>query len=252
MHNSSGDVVLPKGITVYYKTSPSEPNAIELPAGLRMIAGFDFASPNTASNYYFRCVTDGGAHTKRVPDCAPGGELHAAVTFPSCWDGQRLDAADHRSHMAYPNPTCPASHPYKIPRFELVMRYVSDGSTENWYLSSDRDFRGQLYEDGQTLHADWFGAWDPEILATWTDHCINRQLNCSGGALGNGTMLVSSPVGYTGGTIPTPPAPFDEQGAGAMVALIPAALSLLALGVTPLRRRRKPSAEAADASTTSE
>ena len=42
---------------------------------------------------------------------------------------------------------------------------------------------------GSTLHADWFGAWDDSVMQMWTDHCLNKLLNCSGGDLGNGKQL---------------------------------------------------------------
>jgi hypothetical protein len=46
---------------------------------------------------------------------------------------------------------------------------------------------------GTSLHADWFGAWDDDVMDTWTNHCINRLLNCSGGDLGNGWQLKNFP-----------------------------------------------------------
>jgi hypothetical protein len=42
---------------------------------------------------------------------------------------------------------------------------------------------------GTTFHADYFEAWDPTVKAMWTDNCINKMLNCSGGDLGNGKQL---------------------------------------------------------------
>jgi hypothetical protein len=46
-----------------------------------------------------------------------------------------------------------------------------------------------MMKPGSTFHADWFGAWDDGIMKMWTDHCINKLLNCSGGDLGNGKQL---------------------------------------------------------------
>ena len=49
---------------------------------------------------------------------------------------------------------------------------------------------------GSAFHADWFGAWDDRVMAIWTENCINKQLNCSDGILGNGLKL--NPLkGYT-------------------------------------------------------
>jgi hypothetical protein len=43
---------------------------------------------------------------------------------------------------------------------------------------------------GWSFHVDYGpAAWDPQVLKMWTDGCINRFLNCSGGDLGNGKQL---------------------------------------------------------------
>jgi hypothetical protein len=42
---------------------------------------------------------------------------------------------------------------------------------------------------GSTFHADWFGAWDDQIMQIWTEHCIDKLLNCSGADLGNGKQM---------------------------------------------------------------
>jgi uncharacterized protein DUF1996 len=76
-------------------------------------------------------------------------ELH--VNFPDCWDGRRLDSADHHSHMTYSrNYVCPDSYPVKVPLIRLLIRYpITDG--HDVVLASG----GQL-----TGHADFFNAWD--------------------------------------------------------------------------------------------
>ena len=42
---------------------------------------------------------------------------------------------------------------------------------------------------GTTMHADWFGAWDDDVMKMWNGNCIDKLLNCSGGDLGNGKQL---------------------------------------------------------------
>ena len=42
---------------------------------------------------------------------------------------------------------------------------------------------------GSTFHTDWFGAWDDTILKMWSDNCVDKLLNCSGGDLGNGKQM---------------------------------------------------------------
>jgi hypothetical protein len=36
---------------------------------------------------------------------------------------------------------------------------------------------------------DYWEAWSPTIKARWHENCINKHLTCSGGDLGNGTIM---------------------------------------------------------------
>ena len=126
--------------------------------------------------------------------CPAGDALFATVDAPSCWDGKNLDSANHRSHVAYPGwtslgSTCPSTHPYRIPSFILTAVYTiaAGDDTKLWAFSSDSMAPNE--PRGSTFHADWFGAWDNTIMSMWMDNCIDKQLSCQGGELGNGKMM---------------------------------------------------------------
>ena len=58
---------------------------------------------------------------RRVPSTAG---LRLAIKFPDCWDGERVDSADHRAHVASSSEgRCPDRHPIPIPLLELVIDY---------------------------------------------------------------------------------------------------------------------------------
>src|SRR5207244_9474853 len=60
-----------------------------------------------------------------------GSFLRLHVRFPDCWDGQNLDSADHKSHMAYAlRGECPSTHPVAVPAVELIYRYPTLGGSE--------------------------------------------------------------------------------------------------------------------------
>ena len=82
---------------------------------------------------------------------------------------------------------CPSTHPKLIPSFQLGAWYTIDANLGTWRLSSDEMMPGAA--PGSTFHADWFGGWDNQVQAMWMDNCINKQLNCSGGDLGNGKQI---------------------------------------------------------------
>ena len=173
-----------------------------------MIAGYDMAAPTTPTHASWYCEQS-TVHSATIPRCPAGQGLFASVTFPQCWDGVNLDSANHRNHLAYvvygQGPVhCPLTHPILVPEVALIIKYTHDGNSNNWYLSSDR-MPGMLHSNGTTLHADWFGAWDPPTLAEWMRNCINGMRSCSGGQLGDGLDLVTAPP-YPGGHLVDPPA----------------------------------------------
>lgn len=99
---------------------------------------------------------------------------------------------------------CPTTHPYIIATFTLGAWYTTDatldrsgtwdGTLNSWHLSSDRPdampgMTMAAMKPGTSFHADWWGAWNDEILARWHAGCINKLLNCSGADLGDGKQL---------------------------------------------------------------
>lgn len=225
MLNGRGSVVRPDYVTIYYKRRPaSDPECqrmakacIPLPNGLRYIFGFNMLNPASAPTgaFHYRCdgTGAGSGHYRDIMEaaqnCPTGARLGAVIDAPQCWDGKNLDSPDHRSHMAYTSygwwgyPKCPTTHPYVVPRFTMGAWYMTDdtldrtgvwepGKTVTWHLSSDVMPGTLPSRPGSTFHADWFGAWDPTVQATWTENCIDKLLNCSAGDLGNGTRIRQS------------------------------------------------------------
>ena len=94
---------------------------------------------------------------------------------------------------------CPTTHPYIIPHFTIGAWYTTDGTLDRsgnesadantWFLASDRMAGMGNSVPGTTLHSDWFGAWEDDILERWQANCIDKMLSCSGGDLGDGTQL---------------------------------------------------------------
>lgn len=204
-----------------------------IPRGLRMIFGQKMngtgKSPNSA---WFNC--DSSDWTKPAPgtssahfetiieaakNCPTGGGAYATNEFgyvifaPSCWDGVNLDSPDHRSHLSYGGYgndgkwSCDAAHPVGIPTFTLGAWYTVDddlhndikpdgtwaGTQNGWHLSSDEM---NNLEPGKTQHADWFGAWDDDVIKMWSDNCVDKLENCSGGDMGNGRQIKGASQPY--------------------------------------------------------
>ncbi|UZK67740.1 DUF1996 domain-containing protein [Sphingomonas sp. M1-B02] len=221
MLDGKGSVVVPDYVSVYYKRMPAnDPNCarqgavcVGLPRGLRFVFGFNMSNPKDSPTgaAYFNC--DGATATPgHYPDivsaaanCPTGNRLGAVINAPDCWNGKDLDSPDHRSHVAYSGYgdwgylKCPSTHPYIIPTFTMGVWYTTDQNldrsgtwttrTSTWHLSSDEMAGMPPMRPGSTFHSDWFGAWDDNVMKAWTENCVDKLLNCSGGDLGNGWQM---------------------------------------------------------------
>jgi hypothetical protein len=145
------------------------------PDELRIIIGNGHAmspeeNPQLGTDIIFKCGPGSTVDRASPPERCESGVLVISVRFPNCWDGFRLDSTDHRSHMAYPvRGTCPPSHPVNLPRMESFFRYPVGTDPIDITLAS-----GPYY----TMHQDFFAAWDPSILQSLLDRCINAMLDC--------------------------------------------------------------------------
>jgi hypothetical protein len=161
-----GRPVEPLGAVAYYARRTLD-QVDPFPPGLRMIAGNAAArSPQSRRITYWSCGIKGAERSSTVPTCrfGGGGILQLHVNFPDCWDGDRLDSADHRSHMAYSRAgECPLSHPVELPGLSLVAYYAVSGASDVELASG-----GQL-----SGHADFVNSWQQRALRALVDRYLN-------------------------------------------------------------------------------
>jgi hypothetical protein len=160
-----GDPIAPRYAIALYARRTLDP-VRPFPAGLKMIAGDAMARvPQDARVTFWSCGEENISSS--VPTCVTTRQsgLRLKVSFPDCWDGRRLDSADHKSHMAYSTGgRCPTSHPVEVPALVLVIQYpVAGGARAE--LASGGEFSG---------HADFVNAWDQRTLAALVDRYLNR------------------------------------------------------------------------------
>jgi hypothetical protein len=212
MLDGKGNIVQPDHVTVYYKRRPltdpviSDPTnpryegkGTDLPHGIFWIFGYDFITntpPN--GNVQFNCYPPNGApgiSGRNIRDIAVTGQCVTGSQFvtrgesPHCWDGKRVDSANHRDHMAFPSYgswgylKCPATHPYVIPTISLISSWIlQDGDDLNlWSVSSDA-MRPDL-PPGSTIHFDIWPLWEPAVIEMAERGCMDKLLSCSGGRL---------------------------------------------------------------------
>ena len=136
-----------------------------------MIAGDAQATtPQSMRITFWNCGVEGGVPPScSVPTCpSTRGRLRLHVIFPSCWDGDDLDSADHKSHMAYPaRGRCPADHPVAVPAITLIYRYPTRAAPARARV-------GRQY----SAHADFFNAWKQAALTRLVNVCLNGLRHC--------------------------------------------------------------------------
>jgi hypothetical protein len=225
MLNGRGDVVRPEWVNQYYKgnstlssrcNNPADPyytpgsggSCVQLPTGLEMISGYNFATgtggPSDNSYIYWSCEGARGAGvpvtTQHLKDffgggCAlpgqggnapnQGGIIKLSLTMAGCWDGAHADSPNHRDHVAYGTRVtpdlvqgCPNTHPFPFAAPNPLVYFSIDQDFYNgkWHLSSDEMVAGMVGTDpGGTMHMDFTNAWSPTVLDTWYTYCINGQ-----------------------------------------------------------------------------
>ena len=123
-----GEPVEPTLGTAYYRAAPGvDPTEVgRVPAGLEDHRRRHDRRPETRA----RSTSPAGPaachlavppNRRTAPRSAP---LRAVITFPDCWDGERVDSADHRSHVANSaDGACPDSHPVHVPQLTFAITY---------------------------------------------------------------------------------------------------------------------------------
>jgi hypothetical protein len=174
----AGRAVAPLGVVTRYLRSTDEP-VESFPPGLKMIAGNMHAHTAQSQRVTsWNCAVEGSRRSSTMPTCPIGrfGGLILRVAFPDCWDGRRLDSADHKSHMAYSSKgACPRSHPVEVPGLHLFVFYpVRGGRTTE--LASGGWFSG---------HADFVNGWNQTRLVGLLDRYLNAMDALRPGAPGD-------------------------------------------------------------------
>ena len=169
-----------RDVLVYYRRvgAPASVSVEPFPDGLRMIIGNAHATSPAenaaiaAGHITFKCGPGDRPERPRLPRRCGTGVMVVTYDLPNCWDGMRLDAPDHASHMTYPvDGRCPRTHEVVLPRLEAFFRYP---------VPTDRRIGRISFSSGPffTAHMDFFNAWDPTDLQVLIEGCMNGFQDC--------------------------------------------------------------------------
>ncbi|WP_338777962.1 DUF1996 domain-containing protein [Streptomyces sp. DG1A-41] len=159
-------------------------DVVAMPKFLRIITGDAKAFTNglANANTSFSCT---GFEDRQVTDkyviCPEGSQVVRTSNFQSCWDGQNIDSANHRDHVAFvqQDGSCPNGF-QAIPQLQVRLVYdvpaptIENGQVQNPYAVDG--FPEQLHKP-ITDHNDFINVMD-ENLMNQVVQCINSGEDC--------------------------------------------------------------------------
>lgn len=188
IEGNAGEIVTPKEVTLDFVGNPRS-KVTEMPRLLRIITGDAkaFVNGTANANASWSCTGFEDRQLKdKYPLCPQGSDVVRTFKFQSCWDGQNIDSANHRTHVAFAAADGSCANGFKaIP--QLVQRIVydvdapslQDGGKTTPLFAVD-SFPEQLHKP-VTDHGDFINVFSEDLMSEMVD-CINEGRKCGAGA----------------------------------------------------------------------
>ncbi|MGW0989219.1 DUF1996 domain-containing protein [Streptomyces sp. NPDC002486] len=159
-------------------------DVVAMPKALRIITGDAKSLTNGLNNantswsctgFEDRQVTD------KYPLCPQGSSVVRTSNFQSCWDGQNIDSANHRTHVDFVEADGSCSNGFKaIPQLQVRLVYdvqapqINNGQVQNAFAVDS--FPEQLHK-AITDHNDFINFFDENVMNKMVQ-CINGGQDC--------------------------------------------------------------------------
>ncbi|MFE9437892.1 DUF1996 domain-containing protein [Streptomyces sp. NPDC006602] len=158
---------------------------VAMPSALRIITGDAkaFVNGNANANVNWSCT---GFENKvqlkdQYPICPEGSQVVRTTNFQSCWDGQNIDSANHRTHVAFVQADGTCANGFKaIPQLQVKLVYdvpaptLENGAVVNPYAVDT--FPEQLHKP-ITDHNDFINFFSTNLMNKMVN-CINTGKKC--------------------------------------------------------------------------
>ncbi|MFF0783315.1 MULTISPECIES: DUF1996 domain-containing protein [unclassified Streptomyces] len=180
-----GKILVPAQAQIKYVGSPTS-KVVAMPQFLRIITGDAKTTTNGLANANAHWSCTGFENkvqlTTQYPICPQGSKVVRTFAFQSCWDGQNVDSANHRTHVAFADANGNCQNGFKaIPQLTMRLVYnitpptVQNGQVKNAYAVDG--FPEQLHKPA-TDHDDFISVTTGG-LANKIANCVNRGQNCA-------------------------------------------------------------------------
>ncbi|MFR0356192.1 DUF1996 domain-containing protein [Streptomyces sediminimaris] len=196
-----GKILRAESAQITYVGNPTS-KVVAMPTFLRIITGDAKAATNGAANAnaHWSCTgfEDKVQLTNQYPLCPQGSKVVRTFAFQSCWDGQNIDSANHRTHVAFADPAsgaCPNGFK-AIPQLTQRLVYdvptptIANGQVKNPYAVDG--FPEELHK-AITDHDDFISVMDQNLMNRVVD-CINNGKQCGGAGADSGKQPQDKPT----------------------------------------------------------
>ena len=158
---------------------------VAMPKFLRIITGDAKTTTNGLANANAHWSCTGFENkvqlTTQYPICPQGSSVVRSFKFQSCWDGQNIDSANHRTHVAFADAQGNCANGFKaIPQLTMRLVYnvpaptIQNGQLKNAYAVDG--FPEQLHK-AATDHDDFINVFDVNTMNKVVN-CINNGQRC--------------------------------------------------------------------------
>ncbi|GGM17745.1 hypothetical protein GCM10010129_72450 [Streptomyces fumigatiscleroticus] len=184
IEGNAGRILKAKQAEIKFVGSPKS-KVVAMPKFLRIITGDAKAFTNGTANANAHWSCTGFENkvqlTDKYPICPEGSDVVRTFAFQSCWDGQNVDSANHRTHVAFADASGRCQNGFRaIPQLTMRLVYevpapvVQNGQVRNAYAVDG--FQEQLHKP-ITDHDDFINVMD-ENLMNKVVSCINGGRRC--------------------------------------------------------------------------
>ncbi|MFI7409929.1 DUF1996 domain-containing protein [Streptomyces sp. NPDC049627] len=160
-------------------------DVVAMPQALRIITGDakSFVNGNNNANANWSCTgfEDKVQLHDKYPICPEGSSVVRTSNFQSCWDGQNIDSANHRTHVAFVQADGTCANGFKaIPQLQVRLVYdvqaptIENGQVQNAFAVDS--FPDQLHK-AITDHNDFINFFDENTM-NQVVNCINSGQDC--------------------------------------------------------------------------
>ncbi len=160
-------------------------NVVAMPTALRIITGDAKAQVNGNANANVNWSCTGFENKVQLKDkypiCPQGSQVVRTTNFQSCWDGQNIDSANHRTHVAFAQADGSCANGFKaIPQLQVRLVYnvpapqLQNGQVVKPYAVDT--FPEQLHKP-ITDHNDFINFFSQNTMNQMVN-CINTGKQC--------------------------------------------------------------------------